>query len=131
MGEVTEITGRKPYATWEVGGNTYKLKLRTSDVEELESVYKTNLMNVMGIGESGMPALRVMLDVTHKAMQRYHHGVKRKDLPDIFDDYLDEGGSQLEFYTTTYMAIFQVSGFFSDKIATDLTEKIDEISEDM
>ena len=50
---------RKPFALWEVGGKTYKLKLRTPAIVELEQKYKTNLMNIMGSGQGGMPALSV------------------------------------------------------------------------
>ena len=66
---------RKPFALWEVGGKKYKLKLKTPAIVELESKYKTNLMNIMGSGQGGMPALSVMLDVAHAAMKDWQHGI--------------------------------------------------------
>ena len=45
--KVVEMPKRKPFALWEVGGQSYKLKLKTSAIVELESKYKTNLMNIM------------------------------------------------------------------------------------
>lgn len=102
---------RKPFALWEVGGNTFKLKLKTSSIVELETRYKTNLMNILGAGQGGMPALSVMLDVAHVAMKDFQHGITKAEVQNIFDRYVDEGGSQLSFYTSVYMEVFAVSGF--------------------
>lgn len=110
--EIKKAT-RKPYAIWEVGGKTYRLVLRTQDIQELERRYKKNLMNIMGEGNEGMPPLTVMLDVTRVAMARQHHGMGRSEIAALFDEYVQEGGSQLDFYMTVYMDIFLVSGFFS------------------
>lgn len=52
--KVIEMPKRKPFALWEVGGQSYKLKLKTSAIVDLESKYKTNLMNIMGSGQGGM-----------------------------------------------------------------------------
>lgn len=122
---------RKPYATWEVGGEVYKLRLTTELIIELEGRYKTNLMNIMGEGQGGMPALKVMLDVTQVAMRPYQHGIKQQDVMDIFNRYMNEGGSQLEFYTSVYMPIFAVSGFFSQSVADQMTDSLQKAQEEM
>ena len=96
--KVVEMPKRKPFALWEVGGQSYKLKLKTSAIVELESKYKTNLMNIMGSGQGGMPALSVMLDVAHAAMKDWNHGITKNGVMDIFNRYIEEGGSQLSFY---------------------------------
>ena len=95
--KVIEMPKRKPFALWEVGGQSYKLKLKTSAIVELESKYKTNLMNIMGSGQGGMPALSVMLDVAHAAMKDWNHGITKNGVMDIFNRYIEEGGSQLSF----------------------------------
>jgi len=111
--EETRVT-RRPFATWEVGGETYRMKLSTADVQELEQRYKTNLMNIMATDDdTGMPALSIMLDVAQQAMQRYHHGMTRAKIMDLFDQYVEEGGSQFDFYVNVFTNIFLVSGFFS------------------
>ena len=111
--EPTRVT-RRPFAVWEVGDETYKLKLTTSDIMELEKRYGTNLLDVISPDtDTGMPALAVMLDITHTAAQKYHHGLKRSDLVDLFDRYVDDGGSQFDFYLSVFTDIFVVSGFFS------------------
>lgn len=121
-----ETKQRTPWATWEVAGKEYKLKLTTAEIKELEKKYKTNLMNIMGSGEGGMPALSVMLDITQAAMKKYHHGVKIADVDALFDKYLDEGGSQLSFYTSVYMSIFVASGFFSTSLADQMQDSLEE-----
>lgn len=129
--KVVEMPKRKPFALWEVGGKSYKLKLKTSAIVELESKYKTNLMNIMGSGQGGMPALSVMLDVAHAAMKDWNHGITKNGVMDIFNRYIEEGGSQLSFYMTVYMEIFTVSGFFSVNLSNQMGEALQEAQETM
>lgn len=129
--KVVEMPKRKPFALWEVGGQSYKLKLKTSAIVELESKYKTNLMNIMGTGQGGMPALSVMLDVAHAAMKDWNHGITKNGVMDIFNRYIEEGGSQLSFYMTVYMEIFTVSGFFSVNLSNQMGEALQEAQETM
>lgn len=121
---------RKPFAIWEVDGKQYKLKLDTSKIVELEAKYKTNLMNVMGSGEGGMPALTVMLDITHAALTKFHHGITKSDVQNLFSKYMDNGGSQLEFYMSVYMDIFAVSGFFSANMSEKMAEAMNEAKDE-
>lgn len=129
--KVIEMPKRKPFVLWEVGGQSYKLKLKTSAIVELESKYKTNLMNIMGSGQGGMPALSVMLDVAHAAMKDWNHGITKNGVMDIFNRYIEEGGSQLSFYMTVYMEIFTVSGFFSVNLSNQMGEALQEAQETM
>ena len=121
---------RKPFALWEVGGKTYKLKLRTPAIVELEQKYKTNLMNIMGSGQGGMPALSVMLDVAHAAMKDWQHGITKNEVQSLFSKYGEEGGSQLSFYMTVYMEIFTVSGFFSVNLSNQMSGALQEAKEE-
>lgn len=121
---------RKPFALWEVGGKTYKLKLRTPAIVELEQKYKTNLMNIMGSGQGGMPALSVMLDVAHAAMKEWQHGITKNEVQSLFSKYVEEGGSQLSFYMTVYMEIFTVSGFFSVNLSNQMSGALQEAKEE-
>lgn len=121
---------RKPFALWEVDGKTYKLKLKTSAIVELEQKYKTNLMNIMGSGQGGMPALSVMLDVAHAAMKDWQHGITKNEVQNLFTKYIDEGGSQLSFYMTVYMEIFTVSGFFSVNLSNQMSGALQEVKEE-
>ena len=120
--EETRVT-RRPFAVWEVGGETYRLKLTTADIQELEQRYKTNLLNVLATDDdTGLPALSVMLDIAQVAMNKYHHGMTRAQVINLFDQYVEEGFSQFDFYVNVFTDLFVVSGFFSkarrEKMAT-------------
>lgn len=125
-----ETPKRKPFAIWEVGGRSFKLKLKTQAVIELEQKYKTNLMNIMGSGQGGMPALSVMLDVAHAAMKDWQNGITKNEVQNLFTKYVEEGGSQLSFYMTVYMEIFTVSGFFSVNLSNQMSGALQEVKEE-
>lgn len=129
QGEKAPEQKRKPFALWEVGGKSYKLKLRTNAIVELETKYKTNLMNIMGTGQGGMPALSVMLDVAHAALKDWQHGITKNEVHSLFEKYVEEGGSQLSFYMSVYMEIFAVSGFFSVNLSNQMAEAMTEAKE--
>ena len=124
-----EENKRIPWATWEVDGVEYKLKLTTSAITKLEEKFKTNLMNVLS-GDS-LPALKVMLTVAHSALLKYHHGIKYDDVEEMFDNYLEEGGSQTTFFTDVFMPIFNASGFFSGSMETEMTKGLKEAREQL
>lgn len=120
------------FAVWNVGGTGYKLKLSTAGIKELESRYKTNIINMMRPkDEESMLPLTTMLDVTQVAMKPWNHGIKIKNIESLFDRYLEDGGSQLEFYANVYMEIFMVSGFFSRSLAEDMSETMEKAREEM
>lgn len=124
-----EAKKRIPYATWEVDDVEYKLKLTTGAITKLEEQFKTNLLNV--IGGDGLPALKIMLTITHSAMQKFHHGMKYKEVEDLFEKYVDGGGSQTSFMTDVFMPIYQASGFFSGSVAEQMDEKMEAAKEQL
>lgn len=115
----------EPYVIWKVKDEEYKLKLATSEIIALENRYKCNLLDLI----DGTPSLSAMLDVTHKAMKKFNHGIKEKDVITIYDDYLEEGGSQVSFITDVFVPIFKVSGFFPKAVAESMDEKMNEATE--
>lgn len=120
---------RKQFAIWEVDGEEYKLKLKTSTLCDLEEKLGTSLMNVLGNGN--MPALKIMLTITHYAMKDYNSNIKFKDVQNLFDKYLDEGGNQLEFFSNVVMDIYKVSGFFTEAQTEMMEEKQERAQEIM
>ena len=118
---------KKPFAIWEVIGTEYKLKLKTATVGQLEEKLGRSLIAVFGT--DGMPPLSVMLTIVHGAMKDWNSNIKRSDVDDLFDQYLDEGGSQLEFFATIFMDIYKVSGFFTTKQIQDMETNQEKIQE--
>lgn len=124
---------KQPFALWKVGDTEYKLKLTTQEIIRLESLFNANLLSVISSNteNNDMPPLKVMLLITHGAIKKYNHGIKEKDVIELFDKYEEEGGSQLSFMTDVFLPIFQVSGFFSQAQADTMTENIEEAKEQM
>lgn len=121
---------RKQFATWTVGEEEYKLKLKTSTICELEEKLKVSLMDVLGSSRT-LPALTVMLTIVHAAMKDYNNGIKRKDVENIFDKYTDEGGSLLQFFNDVFMEVYKVSGFFTESQAEMMEENQEKAREIM
>lgn len=119
---------RKQFAIWQVGEEEYKLKLKASTICDLEEKIKMSLMDVLGTART-MPALSIMLTITHAAMKDWNSGIKRKDVDDLFDKYVDDGGSQLEFFSTVFMDIYNVSGFFTESQAEMMEENQEKVKE--
>lgn len=124
---------KQPFALWKVGDTEYKLKLTTQEIIRLESLFNANLLSVISSNTENneMPPLKVMLLITHSAMKKYNHGIKEKDVIELFDKYEEEGGSQLSFMTDVFLPIFQVSGFFSQAQADTMNKNIEEAKEQM
>lgn len=116
---------KQNFAYWTVKDRTYRLRLKTKSIELLENKYKTNLINLMG-SESSMPPLKIMLEITHEAMKEWQHGIKYEKVVNLFDAYVDEGGSQLKFFTNVFIGIYIASGFFSPEMAASMTEAMEE-----
>ena len=76
-----------------------------------------------------MPPLSIMLTIAHGAMKDWNSNIKRSDVDDLFDQYLDEGGSQLEFFTKTFMDIYKVSGFFTAKQIQEMENNLEKVQE--
>ncbi len=125
-----QVKPRELFAFWNVGGTNHKLKLIPSAITALERVYRCNLLSLMGDMDN-LPTLTTMLQVAHAAMEKWHHGLKLKDVEQMYDVWIAEGGSMLQFYVEVYMKIFSVSGFFSSAMAEELSETMDEAAQKM
>lgn len=97
---------------WQVNEEKeYKLRLTTEAIMECEEKLGCNILMVL---ENGMPALKTTLDIIHFSMKKYNAGITRKDLNNIYDEYIENGGTHIQFFTEVFMGVFQKSGFFSE-----------------
>ena len=90
--------------------------------ERLENKYKCNIMNLV----NDLPPLSVMLTIIQAAMQPWEHGVKYSDIVNLYDKYVEEGGSQVNLYKDVIIQTLAVSGFFTQKMAEELLEATEE-----
>lgn len=114
---------RMPFMIWKVNGEEYRLKLTASMICTLENKYKKNLLILI----DSMPPLSTMLTIVQAAMQKYHHGMTYSRVQAIYDDYVEEGGNQTDFFTDVIVELLNVSGFFTDKQTEEVTAKMDVI----
>lgn len=116
---------RKMFTYWEVGGEEYKLKLTTAMICKLEEKYKMNLLNIL----DNIPPLSVMLTIVQAAMTPWQHNIKIKDVQDLYDTYVAEGGGQMTLFTNVIMQVMAVSGFFTKNQTEDLLKSLAEADE--
>lgn len=116
---------KQPYYVWAVNDRELKLRLTNKNIVDLETKYNGNLLTLL----NDMPPLNVMLDIIAKATERFEHGMTRETIDDIYEQYVDNGGSQIELFTNVLLGIFGVSGFFSKKMRESMSEKVTEIKD--
>lgn len=100
------------YTEFKVGDKEYKLRLAANEIVNIENKLGGSILSIfMGAKEGELPATGQLLMVLHGALQKYNHGITQKDTYDIYDDYIDEGGT-FEDLLEKLMEVFEVSGFF-------------------
>ncbi len=121
--KVVEMPKRKAFHIWTVGGVDYKMKLKTSIISRLEEKFGgVNLMLIV----SDLPSLKNMLTIAQAAIAPWHHGMKYSDIEDLFDKYVEEGGSQMDFFKDHIMGCMNISGFFTEKQSDSVQRAMEE-----
>jgi hypothetical protein len=96
------------YIDFEVGNKSYRLRLNTRSIVLLEKQLGCNPLSIFGNGET-VPTITTMVAVLHASLQQYNHGITLNDAYDIFDDYLAEGHSSVDFLPVI-LDIYRASG---------------------
>lgn len=96
------------FINFEVGSENYKLRLSTRNIVLLEKQLGCNPLGIFGSGET-VPTITTMVAVLHAALQQYNHGITLNDAYDIFDEYLADGHSAVDFIPVI-IEIYRASG---------------------
>ena len=96
------------YVDFTAGNKDYKLRLNTRGVVALEKQLGCNPLAIFGNGDT-IPTVTVMVAILHASLQQYNHGISTNDAYDIFDAYLDEGHSSVDFIPVI-IDIYRASG---------------------
>ena len=116
-----------PYAIWKVSEDKeLKLRLTSSQGMDVEEKIGANLLKVFMPSEGeafALPPLKVMLLLTHGALQKFEHGISFEDVSNLYDDYVDNGGDQAAFMADVILPMLQVSGFMPREKASKKTPK--------
>ncbi|MBP3487280.1 MAG: hypothetical protein J6K53_02685 [Roseburia sp.] len=121
---------RPAFAFWKIGDEEVKLKLTTPQTLELEKKFRKNLITLMG-DENNIPPLTTMLQIIHAAAVPWNHGIRLKNVMDLYEKYMEAGGTQMNLYVDVYLQIYMVSGFFSPTVAEEMSDTMKKIQEDM
>lgn len=108
------------YINFEVGNNTYKLRLSTRNIVLLEKQLGCNPLNIFGNGDT-VPTITVMATVLHAALQQYNHNMSMNDAYDLFDEYIAEGHSSVDFIPVI-LEIYKASGIIPKDTKAEETE---------
>lgn len=102
------------YVEFKAGNKEYKLRLGAIEAVNLERKLKDNPLNVLvRMEKEGVPLMENLLVILHASMQRFQHGITTEDVADIYDDYIEAGGSFTELISEM-IEVFKVSGFFKE-----------------
>lgn len=105
------------YYDFEAGNKTYKLRINTRNIIQLEKALGCNPLGIFGDGET-VPTITVMVTVLQAALQQYHHGITLNDAYDIFDDYIADGNTAINF-VNVILEIYKVSGLVPKEVETE------------
>lgn len=99
------------YVDLYVGSENYKLKLTTKASISLERTLGYNpLMLLMDLERGKMPKLNDVLIILHGMLQAYHHNISMDKVFDLFDAYVEHGGSMIDLITV-FVKVFEDSGY--------------------
>lgn len=89
----------------------YKLRLDAARIAQLEDKLggKSPLSIFAEAGERNVPPLKSLLLVLHMALQPLNHGLKAEDAYALYDKYIEEGHSMVDFFQVI-VDIYQASG---------------------
>lgn len=103
------------YYIWNVGEKEYKLRLSARDLVDLEKRLGTNPLNLfMDMAKKeAMPSLTPLLYILQASMSTFHHGVDTNKIYDIYDTFVENGGTQADLLPVC-IEIFKVSGIIKE-----------------
>lgn len=117
---------RKPFVVWTVGGEDYRLKLKSTEICQIEAKMNIDLFEAL---TKGKPPLHIMLIAIQGALQSMNHKMKIADVQNLYDQYVEEGGTQLTLFTDIIMEILKVSGFFTKNQVEIMEESLENVKE--
>ena len=100
------------YKEFEVGNQTYKLRLDTRAIVALEKKLGCNPLAIFGDGDT-IPPVSAMIAILHAALQPLEHGYTEDAAMKIFDEYLKS--HIMTDFLTVIIDIYRVSGLIAQE----------------
>ena len=96
------------YYDFTAGNKDYRLRLNTRNTVALEKQLGCNPIAIFGEGDT-IPTVTSMVTILHCALQQYQHNITLNDAYDIFDDWLADGHTAIDFIPII-LEVYKVSG---------------------
>lgn len=113
------------YSEFKVGEKELKLRMDAQNSVLVEKKIGKNPLNIFMNEDKSLPKLEELIIILHGSLQKYNKGYTLEKTYDLYDDYIDDGGTFTDFIPLI-MDIFKVSGFFKEE---DLKKAEDEAQE--
>lgn len=97
------------YYDFKAGNSEYKLRLNTRNIVALEKQLGCNPIMIFGADGESIPTVSAMVVILHAALQTYNHGINMDKAYDIFDEYLADGNTSIDF-VKVILEIYKASG---------------------
>ncbi|MCM1564925.1 MAG: DUF6096 family protein [Dehalobacter sp.] len=102
------------FKEFKAGREEYRLRLGAAEIVNLEKKLKDNPLNVLlNLDGEGLPRTETLLLILHASLQRFQHGISIEDVNDIYDEYVENGGTFTDLLSEM-IEVFRVSGFFKE-----------------
>lgn len=101
------------YVDFTAGNKDYKLRLSIRATVALEKQLGVNPMMIFGDG-STIPTITTMVNILHASLQQYQHGISITDAYDVFEAWLNDGNSAVDFIPII-LEIYKVSGIIKQE----------------
>lgn len=96
------------YVDFKAGTNEYKLRLSIRATVALEKQLGVNPLMIFEDGEK-IPTISTMISILHASLQQYNHGITLDKAYDIFEAWLNDGNTAVDFLPVI-IDIYKVSG---------------------
>lgn len=97
------------YYDFVVGDTTYKLRLTTRSIMNLEKKIGMNPLMIFGASGDNVPTVSVMLQILYNALEPLNHGIGESEACSIFDKWLADGHTITDFIPVI-LEVYKVSG---------------------
>ena len=97
------------YYDFKAGNSEYKLRLNTRNIVALEKQLGCNPIMIFGADGESIPTVSAMVVILHASLQAYNHGITLDKAYDIFDAYLADGNTSIDF-VKVILEIYKASG---------------------
>lgn len=104
------------YYDFKAGNKEYKLRLNTRNTIALEKQLGCNPIMIFGTDGESIPTVSAMVVILHASLQTCEHGITLNDAYDIFDAYLEDGNTAVDF-VKVIMEIYKASGIVPKEAA--------------